>query len=156
MAFNSARTDDIQPVGSGERIGDSHIILTATTFEDGLNVGRFAKLDSGSLDNVDSSASPVIAGVVLRHVSRSVESGGTVDASLQTNVEYGRWGLFTVDVVDGDTPSRFGQVYVHNLDDADAGKATTTDSADTESVNAEFIHEVQSGVWLIAANLIAQ
>lgn len=154
MAFSSARTDDIQPVGSGERLGTSNIVLTADTFEDNLIFGRFAKLDSGSLDNVDGSATPEIAGIVLRNTAYPVEDGDAIDSDLYTNVEYGRFGLYTVQIVSGDTPARFGSVFVHNLDDADAGKATTTDSADTVGVNAEFIHEVDSDVWLVALNLI--
>jgi hypothetical protein len=124
-------------------------VLTARTFQDGLLVGRFAKLDSGSLDNMDSSSTPVIAGVVLRKASEPVEDNGVIDGSLYLQVEYQRVGLVTVDVVDGDEPAQFGQVFVSNTDDADRGKATTTDDADTEDGNAAFIEEVADNVWLI-------
>lgn len=152
MPFTSVRTDDIQEVGAGERVGDSHIILTATTFEDNLLIGRFAKLDAGSIDNIDASATPVIAGVVLRNTARPVEDDNQVDSDLYTNVEYARWGLVTVKAVEGENPTRFDAVFVHNLADADAGKATLVDSADTEAVNAEFIEEVDTDVWLIQLN----
>lgn len=147
MAFSTGYLDDPQKVGAGERYGSNHVILTALDFEDSLKVGRFAKLDTGSLDNVDGSASPVFAGVVLRNPAAPVEDGAVVDADLYSQVEYIRQGLVTVDVKSGETPALFGRVYVSNAGDANDGLATATNT--DEAVNAEFIAEVQSGVWLI-------
>ena len=155
MAFQTGYLADPVKVGSGERFGSVNIILSATTFEDSLKVGRFAKLDTGSIDNMDASATPVIAGVVLRNVASPVEDGGVIDSGLFGQVEYMRQGLVTVDVVTGDTPAQFGTVYANNTTDADYGKATTdaTDGSDPAVDNidtgAEFIQEVQAGVWLV-------
>lgn len=150
MAFGTGYLSDPVKVGAGERFDpNSAIVLTARTFEDGLVVGRFAKLDSGSLDNIDSSSSPVIAGVVLRNAAGPVEDLSTIDGSLYSQVEYQRAGLVTVDVVAADTPAQFGDVFVKNTNDADAGKATTVDDGTTEAANAEFIEEVKTNVWLI-------
>lgn len=150
MSFATGYLADPQNVGGGERFGLNDIILTAVDFEDNLKVGRFAKLDTGSIDNMDGSASPVIAGVVLRNVANPVEDGAVIDADLYSQVEYMRQGLVAVDVKAGETPSLFDRVYVSNAGDANDGLATATNT--DVAVNAEFIHEIQSGVWLIYLN----
>lgn len=147
MAFSSDVLSDIQKVKSGERWGSNNIILSTTVFEDGLKVGRFAKLDTGSIDNLDGSATPVIAGVVVRSAARALEDADTVDKTLYRQAEYMRHGLVTVDVKAGETPAKFGRVYVSNAGDANDGLATATNT--DVAVNAEFIREVVSGVWLI-------
>lgn len=143
MAFETRYLADPQKIGAGERFGNNNIVLTARTFENGLKVGHFAKLDTGSLDNLDTSATPVIAGVVLRNPAAPVEDGATVDANLYGQVEYIRQGLVTVRVATGETPAQFGAVYADNA----TGEATATDT--DIAVSGEFIEEVQDGVWLI-------
>ena len=149
MAFQSPFLNDPANVGAGELWGNVNHVLTARTFEDAMVIGRFAKLDSGSLDNIDSSATPVIAGVPLRKGSNPIEDGSTIDADLYKQVEYVRVGFVTVDVVAADTPSQFDPVFVKNTNDADAGKATTVNDASTVDGNAEFIEQVKANVWLI-------
>ena len=155
MAFQTGYLADPVKVGAGERFGSVNIILSATTFEDQLKVGRFAKLDTGSIDNMDGSSTPVIAGVVLRNVAAPVEDGGEIDSGLYGQVEYLRQGLVTVEVATGITPTQFDKVYANNSDSAEYGKATTEadDGAGTPVDNidtgAEFIEEVQAGVWLV-------
>lgn len=147
MAFGTGHLDDPQNVGAGERLGTVHAIFAATDFEDGLRVGRFAKWDTNRLDNFDGSATPVIAGVVLRNVANPVEDLATIDATLYSQVEYMRQGLVTVRVKAGETPAKFGRVYISNAGDANDGMATATNT-DVDA-NAEFVEEVQTGVWLI-------
>ena len=149
MAFTVGYLSDPQAVGAGETLGVDGIDLSADVFEDGLVVGRFAKLDTGSLDNIDSSVTPVIAGVVLRNTASAVEDGNTITTDNANIVEYRRTGIVTVDVVSADSPAKFGTVYVKNTADADAGKATTVDDATTEPFDAEFLHEVQTDVWAV-------
>jgi hypothetical protein len=152
MVFSQASFTDPQKVGGGELKGTTHVILTSTDFEDGLYVGRFAQYVSGSpsLKNMDGTASPVIAGIPKRFLGRSVEAGDTLDKTYQTHVEYVRFGIVTVDVRSGESPERFGRVYVSNNGDADDGLATA-DPADLE-VNATFLHEVGDGAWAILLN----
>lgn len=147
MAFNTGYLGDPQQVGAGERFGNNNTILSTDAFEDDLRVGHFAKWDTNRLDNMDGSATPVIAGVVLRNASGPVEDGATVDADLQTNVEYIRSGLVSVRVKAGETPTRFGRVYVSNAGDTSDGMVTANNT--DVATNAEFIEEVQDGVWLI-------
>jgi len=147
MAFATGYKEDPDNIGAGETLGVHHLILTATSFENGLKVGRFAKLDTGRLDNMDGSATPVIAGVVLRRVTNPVEDAATIDSTLFSQVEYQRQGLVAVDVKTGETPTKFGRVYASNAGNANDGLATAT--ATDVDVNAEFIEEIQAGVWLV-------
>jgi hypothetical protein len=149
MAFGSVNEAELAATGAGEVRGTSNIVLGFDEFEDKLIAGRFAKLVGGSIDNMDASANPVIAGVVLRNVTGSVEAGSTIDAGLSNSVNVNRAGLVAVDVVTGDAPVAFGTVYAHNGAGANLGKATTANAGNTESTRAEWVEEVKAGVWLI-------
>ena len=143
MSFTTGYLADIQKVGAGEKQGQAHTILTFDTFESGLKQGRFCKLDTGSIDNLDGSATPVIPGVVLRNPASPVESGYAISTDYYNQVEVVHCGLVTIDVASGETPAAFGRVYAKNT----TGEATAT-SSDIET-NATFIEEIKSGVWLI-------
>lgn len=147
MSFATGALIDIPDVGSGEVYGVAKTVLSATDFENGLLMGRFAKLDSDSIDNFDGSADPVPAGVVLRDVPGAVEQGSAVDEDTTTKIHYIRFGLVTVDVKTGETPGKFDRVYVSNAGDANDGLATATNT--DVAVNAEFIMEIKTDVWLI-------
>ena len=148
--FGSAPSVDMAAVSSGERVGDVNLIFCSVTFEKGLIAGRFAKLDTGSIDNLDNSATPVIAGVVLRDIANPIEDLSTFNTDNAVKIEYMRQGLCTVEVVTGDTPAFGGTVYAHNdvASATDYGKATTT-STNNVAVDAEFIEEIATNVWLI-------
>lgn len=149
MAFATGYLADPSQVGGGERKGVANTIITKTTFEDGLRVGRFAKLDTGSIDNMDGSVTPAIVGVPLRNVAAAVEEGLTVDASLHDNIELQIGGLVTVYVKTGESEPAFrGTVYASNAGDANDGLATST-GTDIEVPNCEFIEAVASNVWLV-------
>lgn len=147
MSFEDTTTIDPSQVGGGERFGNNNTILSNSTFEDGLLIGRFAKLDTGQIDNFDGSATPVVAGVVLRNVTNPIEDGSAIDADLFDKVDLMRLGLVTVSVKTGETPAQYGRVYISNAGDANDGLATATNT-DIDA-NAEFIMEVQTDVWLI-------
>ena len=142
MTFATGYLDDIQLVSSGELSGVNNTVLSATAFEDGLKIGRFAKLDAGSIDNLDGSATPVIAGVVLRNVASAIEDGAVITAANNRQIDYLRAGLCTVDVRAGQTPVMFGAVSA----DATTGEAITVGG---ESTSFEFIKEIKAGVWLV-------
>ena len=148
MAFATGYLDDPRAVGAGEQIGENHIAFTYDTFEDNLVVGRFAKLDSGSLDNMDGSATPTVAGVVLRKISNATEDGSTIDNGLYDAAEAERFGLATVDIRSGLTITKFDTVYAYNAAGADVGKATNV-GTDAIEIDAEFIEEVSDSVWTI-------
>jgi len=143
MAFSSSITQDVVQVGAGERWGSQNIILAEKDYVDGLKVGRFAQYKAGELTNLDGTASPVIAGVVLRNVASPIEYGAVFNKELVQQANYLRVGLTTVDVKDGETPTKFGAVYADNA----TGEATATDT--DIATGAEFIQEVKDGVWLI-------
>jgi len=151
MAFATGYKADFDKVGAGEEYGVNNRVLGHRLYEDGLKVGRFAKVDTGRLDNMDGSATPVIAGVVLRTPAMPVEADGTIDAALQTgSVPYMQSGLIAVEVKTGQTPAYKGAVFACNAGDANDGQAATAaESGDNVATGAVFIEEIQAGVWLI-------
>jgi hypothetical protein len=153
MAFGTGLLNDPQKVQGGERFGTTNIILSETAFEDGLKVGRFAKFDTLSMDNMDGSATPVIGGLILRNVASPVEDADAIDSALFSQISYGRSGLYSVDVRTGETPVKFGAVFASNAGDANDGKASTTVGATPDiATGAEFLEEIAGGtnpVWLI-------
>lgn len=151
MAFENAFTAEQPNVGPGTTLEAFTFDALATdTFESGLIIGRFAKLDTGSIDNMDSSATPVIAGVVKREARYPIEAGGTVTtaAGSPSAISYVRNGYVAVEVKTGDTPAVFGTVYADNVGATDYGKATVT-ALNNIDVGAEFIKEIKTNVWLI-------
>ncbi|MCG3684077.1 hypothetical protein [Aliarcobacter butzleri] len=122
-----------------------------------LKNGKFAIIKTGNLANMDKSATPVVAGLVLQSVVNAIESGETFvktgdGAVYQLDVL--EWGLGTVDVKAGDTPTKFGKIYAVNsgLVDADLGKATTT-ATDNVEVKGYFNREIKAGVWEVFIQL---
>ena len=122
-----------------------------------LKTGKFAIIKTGNLSNMDKSATPVVAGLVLQSVVNAIESGETFvktgdGAVYQLDVL--EWGLGTVDVKAGDTPTKFGKIYAVNSGsvDADLGKATTT-ATDNVEVKGYFNREIKAGVWEVFIQL---
>lgn len=147
MAFSNTPTVDGANTPSGQPQDIfAKLILSTDKFETGLKVGRFAKLDTGSVDNLDASATPVVAGVVLRSVSNAIEDGDTYTKENTTMIEYQRAGVVTVEVKAGETPEQFGEVTAHNVADADAGKALASGGVAT---GAEFLFEITPTIWAI-------
>lgn len=122
-----------------------------------LNTGKFAIIKTGNLANMDKTATPVVAGLVLQSVVNAIESGETYvktgDGAVY-QVDVVSWGLGTVAVKSGDTPAKFGAIYAVNsgLVDADLGKATTT-ATDNVLVKGYFNREIKSGVWEVFIQL---
>lgn len=135
-------------IGAGEVKGPG-TNLASTVFEDGLLVGRFAKLDTGSIDNLDNSVTPILAGVVRRNITNAIESGGTIDSSIHKQVSYRRRGLIAVDVLAGQVPVQFTRVYANNDATANAGLAMAAAGGNNVTTTAEYIEEIDTDVWLI-------
>jgi len=153
MAFSQPYEDFPTGTGAGEVSKyKSFDALPMATFESGLVAGRFCKLDTGSFDNVDGSATPTIAGVVMRVPENPIEDDDTYTDGLgrANTLSVVRNGYVTVTVKTGDTPAMFGTVYVDNTGAADYGKATTTAGGNVD-VGAEFIEAVEGStdVWWI-------
>lgn len=145
MAFTSELTTDIRPVGSGERwYPNGTAVLAAREFENGIQAGRIAAMVDGVLSNMTTAATATIAGVPMRKVGTAVESAGTFSTEFYDHVEYVRVGFVTVDVADGEEPAIFDTVAVN-----DDGEALVSGSDGATDIDAEFIEEITSGVWLI-------
>lgn len=148
MAFAAGIQDGITRAGAGERYGANLTILGIDNFESGLKIGRFAKVDTGRVDNMDGSSTPVIAGLVLRKIGTALEDGETLTTTYNSEIDLLRTGLGTVGVKAGETPAFNGVVYASNAGDANDGLAVTT-STNAVATNARFVMEIKSGVWLI-------
>ena len=152
MAFNGDTIEfDAQGIDAGEVLA-SHVNNTEsfTTFQSGLIIGRFAKYDTGSLDILDGSATPTIAGVVKRNLTGDLSK--VVYDTNDDAADCVNFGYVTVDVVAGNTPAKYGAVYAENAGvnaGADYGKATTLATGNVAIANADFWEEVKTNVWVV-------
>lgn len=152
MAFNNAVLAQSAGLGSGELLPDTNgLTLSFDTFEDGLVQGRFAKYDTGSIDNLDASASPQIAGITRRLIAGEIDVSTyrTSGDIINSVAEVITTGIATVDVVAGVTPSKYGIVYAENQTAGEFGKATTVSTGNVNS-GWVFWKEVSTNVWLVA------
>ena len=154
MAFASAVLEESKKLGSGEVLRTRPFNVEAfSTFEDGLVMGRFAKYDTGSVDNLDGSSAPKIAGIVARLIGgeQGITTYRKTGTLVDTVAEVMTTGFATVDVVSGNTPARYGIAYAVNASGsgADFGKATTTSTNNVDS-GYVFWEQVDTNVWLVA------
>ena len=117
-------------------------------------MGRFAKYDTGSVDNLGNSGeTPKIAGIVTRLIGgeQGVNTYRKTGTLVDTVAEVMTVGFATVDVVTGNTPARYGIAYAVNAtgSGADFGKATTTSTNNVDS-GYVFWEQVDTNVWLVA------
>jgi uncharacterized protein with beta-barrel porin domain len=159
MSFASNTFTEINAVDAGVINGVlSYKVDTKTAnYSAPLNVGRIAIIKDGNFANMDKTATPVVAGLILQSVTNAIENGETfVKTGDGAVYQVGAlsWGLGTVEVKAGDTPVERGLVYAVNSGavDADLGKATTT-ATDNVLVKGYFNREIKSGVWEIFIQL---
>lgn len=151
MAFDNAVILGNEDLGAGEVITASPYNVSAfEQFEDGLIEGRFVKYDAGSIDKLDGSATPTIAGIARRKITGEIGTGiyRTSGQEIDSVAEVINFGFATVTVTDAATPAKYDQVYTVNAATADSGKATD-DSDQLIVPGAIFWEEKQDGVWLV-------
>lgn len=125
------------------------------TFEDGLIIGRFAKYDTGSLDNLDASVTPTIAGVVKRNLTGSLKRStyNNVGDEINTDdvAELCNFGYVTVEIKDGITPVKYEAVYAENKTVGDYGEATNILDTSNILVPGATFHRAtnRANVWII-------
>jgi len=157
MAFKDTTLQDNPDLGAGEFIAASPYNVSAfDIFEDGLIEGRFCKFDTGSIDNMDGSASPVVAGIARRKITGEIGTGiySTTGQEIDQVAEVINFGFATVAVTDDADPAKYDAVQFVNATGADAGKATDADVA-TGIVSAGdvvFWEQKAAGVWLVRIN----
>jgi hypothetical protein len=152
MAFNEAVLAAIPGLVAGEFIAASPYNCSAfEVFEEGLVPGRFAKYAAGSIDLLDASVTPVIAGVVRRKIASTLENATytKLGATPDQVAEVVNFGFVSVAVPTGVTPARYGQVYAVNIAGADIGKATTVSAGNVAVPGAVFWEAKAAGVWLV-------
>jgi len=157
MAFNNAVLQDNPDLPAGEFIAASPYNVSAfELFEDGLIEGRFAKYDTGSIDNIDGSATPLIAGIVRRKITGEIGTGvySTSGMAIDQVAEVINFGFATVTVTGAADPAKYDAVQYVNDATADAGKATNAAVA-VGIVNVGdvvFWEQKAAGVWLVRIN----
>jgi len=157
MSFNSTVLQDNLDLPAGEFISASPYNVSAfEVFQDGLVEGRFCKFDTGSIDNMDASATPVVAGIVRRKVTGEIGAGvySTSGQAIDQVAEVINFGFATVTVTDAATPAKYDAVQFVNAATADAGKATDAAVA-AGIVNAGdvvFWEQKAANVWLVRIN----
>ena len=157
MAFNNTVLQDNPDLGAGEFIAASPYNVSAfERFEDGLVEGRFVKFDTGRIDNIDGSATPVIAGIARRKITGEIGTGiySTTGTAIDQVAEIINFGFATVTVTDAASPARYEAVNYVNAATADAGKAT--DAAVTAGIvsagDVVFWEQKAINVWLVRIN----
>lgn len=152
MAFNTTVVVTPPDLMPGEFIAASPYNCSAfDVWEEGLVPGRFVKYDTGSIDLLDASATPVIAGVVRRKISSALENLTYTKLGIAPDqvAEIVNFGFVTVEVLAGDTPARFQQVYAVNTAGANIGKATETAAGAVAVPGAVFWEQKRPGCWLV-------
>ena len=139
MAFDSFNTGflpDPERVGGGELLDPNGITVSLSNYEDGLVIGRFARVDevTGEIKNIIDAVDLRVGGVVLNKDSYPVEINVISDASFLPNkrpqaIDLSVRGLVTVQVVSGLTIIPFQQVFVDVTGALNGGKATNVPSA---------------------------
>jgi len=163
MAFPSAATSQISPVGAGEVFGQIGVISSYTIFEEGIEAGKFVKFnsDTGGIEKVNGESGAIIAGVAKRNVTDAVENYGVFTRELTSKVDVVESGIVTVEVVAGINPKKFDKVYVYNNTDVatdEWGKATNhssdlasdgTTEVENIPIDGYFYKKISDNVWAI-------
>lgn len=159
MAFTNYSYTEIGDVDAGVINGvlPYKVDTYTANYNAPLNTGKFAIIKSGNLANMDKTATPVVAGLVLQSMVNAIENGETfvkTGEGAVYQVDVVSWGLATVAVKSGDTPAKFGAIYAVNsgVVGEDLGKATTT-STDNVAVKGYFNREIKTGVWEVFIQL---
>jgi len=157
MAFNDTTLQDNPDLGAGEVIKASPYNVSAfELFENGLIEGRFCKYDTGSIDNMDGSDTPVVAGIARRKITGEIGTGiySTAGQEIDQVAEVINFGFATVTVTDAADPAKYDAVNVINDGTADAGKATDAAVADgiISAGDVVFWEQKAAGVWLVRIN----
>lgn len=152
MAFKDTVLTVIPDLMPGEFIAASPYNCSPfDVWEEGLVPGRFCKFDAGSIDLMDASETPIIAGVVRRKISSAIENTTYTHAGIAPDqvAEVVNFGFVSVEIPTGVTPTRYGQVYAVNAAGADIGKATTVSAGNVVVPGAVFWEGKRPGSWLI-------
>ena len=152
MAFNDTVLATQPDLMAGEVIASApHSVSAFEVWQEGLVPGRFAKYDTGSADLLDTSATPIIAGVVRRKIASALENATYTKLGIAPDqvAEICNFGFVTVEVPTGITPAKYGQVYAVNIAGADIGKATTVSASNVAVPGCVFWEAKAANVWLV-------
>jgi len=154
MAFLTTVATAIPDLPAGEFLASKPYNCEAfEVWQEGLVPGTFVKFDTGSINILNNSATPVIAGVARRKISSALENANYTKLGVVPDqvAEVINFGYCTVQVVAGQTPAKYGQVYAVNAaaSGANFGKATTVSTNNVAVPGAIFWEQKAPNVWLI-------
>ena len=152
MAFNTTVITTPPDLMPGEFIASSPYNCSAfNVWEEGLVPGRFVKHDAGSIDLLDTSATPIIAGVVRRKISSALENLNYTKLGIAPDqvAEIVNFGFVSVEVVAGETPGRYQQVYAVNTAGANLGKASRVATGNVAVPGCVFWEAKRPNCWLV-------
>lgn len=157
MSFDNTVLPEHLDLPAGEVIKASpHNVSAFELFEDGLVEGRFVKFNSGSIDKLDGSATPVIAGIAKRKITGEIGPGiySASGAEIDQVAEVINFGFATVTVTDASSPKKYDDVNVINDATAEAGKATESAVAAgiISAGDVVFWEQKAANVWLVRIN----
>lgn len=155
MSFNNTVLQDNLDLPAGEVIKSSpHNVSAFEIFEDQLVEGRFVKYDAGSIDLLDASATPTIAGIAKRKVTGEIGPGVYSTSGLEIDqvAEVINFGFATVTVTDAANPSKYDPVYTVNAATADSGKATEDATGTLAVSDVVFWEQKAANTWLVRIN----
>jgi hypothetical protein len=161
MPFPSIVTQGILNVQEGESWLGASIDLSTDNYAAGIVVGRFVYVDPTenymlkTLDGTANATVATLAGVLLRSPVNPVELGATDNylsgfGGSDLNITYRRQGMVSVALAAGAaTPTPFAPVYaINSTTGTDSGNVTPTAGTNLLTT-AEFIKQIQPGIWLI-------
>ncbi len=157
MSCTKAVLADNKDLPAGELISASPYNVSAyEVFENGLVEGRFVKYDTGSIDNLDASATPLIAGISKRKVTGEIGTGvySTTGTAIDSVAEVINFGFATVSTAAAADPSKYEAVQFINVAGAEAGMATEQAVATgiVNVPNVVFWEQKAANVWLVRIN----
>lgn len=161
MAFKTTVAAEIVDLGAGEVIKSAPYDVQAyDKFEEGLKAGRFCRIASGELKNIDGTATPALVGIPRRKVTGEIAD--TADYTKQglgydSVAEVIEFGYATVEIATTAAPTKRAPVNIINkADDTTGDNGRATEEAVTTGIIASsgaiFWEPKAPGVWLIRFN----
>lgn len=148
MSFPNGLLNTNENTQPGTLLGPPHANrpISYDVYQDGLVPGTFVKLDTGSIDLLDTSVTPVLAGVVVRDVSNVTEDGATFTNANTNQVSILDVGMVALATKTGESITQFSDVTVSNTADSDSGKGLASGGVAT---NFKYLYQISTDVWAI-------
>lgn len=149
MSFPNGLLNTNENTAAGEPLGPdaANLFLSYDVYEDGIVPGTFVKLDTGSIDKLDGSVTPVVVGPVKRDVSNVTADGETFLNANINQVSIQAKGAIALKTKTGEAITPYTDVTASNTADADSGKGLASGGVAT---NYQYLYQITTDLWAIA------